>query len=215
MDFSRKYLAGIRLILGTMLIVALTSTFLMERMSTAIKLILNENVYSVEAAEDMIINLALYNISPMDLHQEQFMEALTRAKNNITLKGEKTLIHRIEQLVPAAFEGQQRGRRQLIEELENLAVLNREAMLRADEDARFLAIAGGWAIVGLAVVGLLISSRVLTQVQRHAIDPMVEICRGVTDWEQGNRLRRFQVSQSSKDLRRTQETLNHILDRLS
>ncbi|MFW7379249.1 MAG: hypothetical protein ACOH5I_10610 [Oligoflexus sp.] len=215
MDFASKFVIGIRSVMAALLLVAVTSTFLMERMSQAIKLILDENVYSLEAAQDMMAAVGLASITPLDLYQEQFLNALARSKKNITLPGESTLIDRIENLAPMAFAGEERSRRQILEELATLANMNRDAMIKADEDARFLAIAGGWAIVGLTIIGLLASNRFFHQVQQQAIAPMMEICRGLNDWEQGNRLRRFQSAKSSKDLRRAQQSLNAILDRLS
>lgn len=215
MDFEKKYLLGIRSIIIAMMIVAFTSIFMMERMSHAIKLILDENVYSLEASEDMLRAVGLASISQLDLYQEQFMDAMQRAKNNVTLPGESALIDRIERLAPMSFAGQENALQEIIEEISKLANLNREAMIKADENARFLSIAGGWAVVGLTLICFLFSRRLLHQVRMQTIAPIVEVCRGLIDWEMGNRLRRFQTAKSSKDIRRAQQTLNSILDRLS
>lgn len=215
MDFEKKFITGVRLIIGAMLVIAVTSSFLMERMSNAIKKTVDENVYSLEAAQDMMSAISMAKLTGAKLYQLQFMDALERAKSNMTLPGESSLVERIEKLAPLAFAEQDQANRQIIEDLAALADLNREATQKVDEEAKFLAIAGGWAIVGLTIISLLAGSRILNQVHQQSIAPMVEICHGLSDWEQGNRLRRFQIARSSKDLRRAQQSLNAILDRLS
>ena len=215
MDFEKKFRLTLRATIGAIIAVALAATFLMERMSQAIKFILNENVYSIEAAEDMLQLVGMVSIEANPAYKEAFVVALNKAKSNVTLVGENQLIEDIDKLIEPCFSGDLKARRDMIQALAYLADINRQAMIKADENARFLAIAGGWAMAGMAIFGGFFVLRIFAQIQASAILPMTEICRAVEDWDKGNKMRRVQSRLASKDIRKAHQIINGFLDRLS
>ena len=122
---------------------------LLARMGPAVGQILQENVYSIEAVEDMLTELAIH-AERTDTITETFVNALERARSNVTEDAEVPLLEQIEADKDEAFGDDPEARGRVVASLRELGRVNRASMQRADARARSLSLAGAWAASMLA-----------------------------------------------------------------
>lgn len=185
---------------------------LFMRIAPAVEQILRDNVVSMEAAESMLRVLAQGHTEPGSRGAESFGRALSIARNNVTVAGEREVIQEIERLSPRALEGDSIARHQLIAELGKLGKLNHAAMRELDQRAHRLARAGAWAAVFVAVLALAINVIVIRTLERRVIVPLRELTQVLDAARQGDAYRRCVATEGPPDLRRALMQVNELLD---
>jgi methyl-accepting chemotaxis protein len=204
---------GIGVFLVLILIVAFAGIALLERMSPAIARILQENVYSLDSAETMLVVLSKHPgaIPPAD--RTRYQVALKRAHNNITHQAERPLLARLARLSQRTLAGDQASRRSSIRAIRELAGVNRTEMQRADRRAQQVGTAGAWAMVVLGALGVLLSVLVFRRLVSRLLQPLGEIDRTLRAAAAGDVHRRTHLGQAPEDFLRLGADLNAVLDR--
>jgi hypothetical protein len=208
-------LIGAWIIIGFNLLVAFGSIGVFARMAPAITIILEQNVRSLEATEVMLSTLAQHHAGAVNKEklQTRFETAFDTAAGNVTEPEEPGILSRIENNYLAAFRGDRNARLDAVEAIEQLAAVNRAAMIRADVRAGQLGSAGGWSVALMAGIGFTISLVLLRLLQTRVVDPLQEIHAAVTAYHTGDFKRRCSPSSTTRELRSICLTINAIMDR--
>lgn len=212
MRLRREASLGIGAILGLQLLLCMLAIALLSRMGPAIERILEENVYSEAAVEEMLAMLAT---SPSGASvPAEFDAALLRAEANVTEADEVPVLEAIERDRAAAFEGHLIARAEVVAGLRKLGEVNRESMVRADRRARRLGQAGAWAAALLGALALALAFLTYRRL-RLRIEIPIEGLRATTQRVRGGN---FEVRCSTSDcpieIHQIADDLNWLLDRL-
>lgn len=204
MRLSTQAHVGIAALLAVQILTSVAGVALLGRMSPAVGDILEENVRSTEAVEEMLGVLATGGPA------ERFDDALERARNNITEPEESELLDDL-----AAHRARQDGvpGPAAVVTLRELGEVNRRSMVRADDEARELGLAGAWAMALLGFCGFLVSLVVFRRVELQLLRPVVEIDAVLEAARSGDGLRRCTLDASFPQEGRLAANLNWLLDR--
>jgi hypothetical protein len=213
MTLRQGFLWGIGLLLGLQLATSFASIGLLARTSPAVQEILAENVYSNEAAEQMLEALVLHEAGPEGDHRAEFAAALQRARNNVTEPEEVPVIEAIGVLGERVFAGDREAVTGTIASLRDLVQINRRAMQRANERAQRLGTTGAWAAVVLSLIALLVSALVVKRTLVAVIEPVEELEDALVAYRSGDAFRRCQGRAASAEMRRVLGTINVLLER--
>jgi hypothetical protein len=215
MDFERKFFVGARILTFLVVLIAATSVVLLERLASSAREVVQSNTYSIKASEEMLALMAGVEPFGEDAFAQRFSKALLDAKKHISHPGEAALVETIDQNFELLLAGDQSGqtRKNIIESVIGLSNINRQAVIQADERVSFFSIAGGWAIVGMTLIGLFVGQKMSASIKTSAVEPMIEICRVLSDWDSGNYMRRAQTSKASGDFRHSLDIVNRLLDK--
>lgn len=210
MSTGRQLRVLLGVLVATQVITALAGIGLLGRMSPAIGEMLEQNVASVEAVEEMLHVLA--GGSPSEVERDAFLAALSAAERNVTERDERAALREIRANARAALEGEEVARRSALRALVKLSEINRDAMKRSDADVQRLAAAGRWALAFLALFGLgatVVSAR---RARSRLLTPLHEVQAVVTAYRAGDTHRRCAVV-GDAELADLARTLNVLLDR--
>lgn len=213
MDLRRElYLAtGALVVLN--LILAFGSIGLLVRMGPAIERILEENVVSIMAAEAIISELAYTGESPVSAAAAQAIEqALEQVKANVTEAAERPVVAALEQHLPGAMRGETSARHLAVSEVRELIRVNREAMQAADNEARRLGSAGGWAAVLVGFLSFSLSLLVWSRLERRLVRPLLDLYEVLETARQGGQLRRCRTADAPRELTQVADAVNRLLD---
>lgn len=205
---QRDLYVGALSLIAIELLTALAAIALFVRMSPAIDRILQENVASIAAGQQMLTVLA----SPGSGDAAAFDVALAAARSNRTELREQEALETIETHGHAALSGDARARERVIAALGRLSQVNLEAMRRADREAQRLGAAGAWAMVLLGFGGVIAGVLVLRRLGRRLLWPIAELERVLAAAHQGDRYQRCQVNVARGRLREALSRLNAVLD---
>ncbi|MCB9692260.1 MAG: hypothetical protein H6736_10645 [Alphaproteobacteria bacterium] len=195
---------GLAVLAALQLLTSAAGIALLARMSPAVEEILTQNVYSTEAVEAML--------GARVLHDEPgFTTALERARGNITEPEETELLARIERA--HAAEAAPGGEERLVADLHTLGEVNRLSMVRADERARSLGLAGAWAMALLGVAGFGVTLAVYRRMERRLLATVVEVDAVLEAARQGDRMRRCVPVSRLEHEHRLAANLNWLLER--
>jgi len=176
MELKRDIQLAVGVFIAFMLLTAFSAIGLLGRMAPAIKRILHDNVASVTACEDMLHVLASSGGTELDVEQAAWFEsALERARQNVTEASEQPLIDGIGRLSPKIVAGDATARHQALDNLRELATINREAMYRADARAQRASVAGAWSMVFLALLGFAAGVSISRRFGRRILLPLSEL----------------------------------------
>lgn len=213
MTLRRELLMTIGVLVVLNLLLAFGTIGLLMRMGPAIDGILQENVVSIVAAEEILVELAQAAPSPLSTSaQRRVQAALAQAQQNVTEPAEGPILQRVEKTLPAAFATDLSARQELIENLRKLIDINRLAMRRVDEKARSLGSAGAWAAVFLGFLSFLLSLLVIVQLQRRFVGPLIELFEVLNRARAGDRLRRCQQVDAPSEVVQVMNSVNALLD---
>lgn len=201
--------AGILLLLQ--LLTAFSAIGLLSRVSPAVEQILRENVYSIEAVEEMLVVLAA---DPGPPAGARFDAALRRAEGNVTIAEERPLLDAIRADRAAALKGDVDARRRVVENLQALSGVNRDSMQTANQNARRLGVTGTWAAVFLGFGAFLVGVGVYRRLRDRVEAPITEFDRALIAARKGDTLRRCQQYDAPEELTRMRQNLNWLLDRI-
>lgn len=188
------------------MLTAFTGIALLGRMSPAIDQVLQENVFSTAAVEEMLGILAVRG------KEADFLAALARAEGNITEEEERPLLETIRNKGKASFGGDWAARRETVAALHQLGAVNRASMERANAAASQLGLAGAWAMALLGFSSFLLSAAFARRVQTRLLDPVMEVDAVLGAVRQGDTLRRANPSQQAPEAARALRNLNWLLD---
>lgn len=214
MDLRRELLATSGALLALNLVLAFGAIGLFVRMGPAIEHILEENMHSIVAAEEVLAELIFAGPAPLSPDAgDRVREALERAKRNVTDAAERPVLAALELELPRAVAGDPEARVRTGAKLRELIHINREAMHDADADARRLGNAGAWAAVLIGFGSFLLSLFVVTRFRERLVRPLIDLQQVFDDVRQGNRLRRCRVSDDApRELQQLAIEINKLLD---
>ncbi|MBN2191657.1 MAG: hypothetical protein JW751_02480 [Polyangiaceae bacterium] len=213
MELRREVLLAIGSLVLVNLLLAFGSIGLFVRMGPAIERILQENVYSITATEEILGELAAAGSAPLpDDARARVGQALQRAQRNVTEDAERPVLDTLERRLPAALAGDRASREVVIADLQRLIRINRDAMGRVDEEARRLGSAGAWAAVLLGFLSFLLSLLVVVRLQRSFVRPLLELSEVMDRVHRGDRWRRCHARAAPREVLRVMEAVNRLLD---
>lgn len=213
MQMRQQFRLSLAVLVGFQLITAFGAIGLLSRMTPAIAEILDENEYSIEEAHRMLLVLARRAFEPgRPALEQEFQQALAKAAENITEPGEPEALEQVRQHYTRALAGDLAALRETVDGIRRLVLINREAMLRADHEARRLGTAGAWAAVFLALAALAATALVGRRLAGRVIDPLAEIYEVTEAARSGDQFRRCRSMDASPEIVRLVESLNLLLD---
>jgi PAS domain-containing protein len=214
MQLRRDFLLSVGVLVACNILLAFVAIGLLTRMSPAFERILRDNVYSNEAATEMLALLAEpIRDSTAKERQRRFESALQRAKSNITESEEVVVLARLEQQYGDALAGDASAVVVVVQALTHLTAINRRVMVSAEQEAQRLGTAGAWVAVFIAVFSFVISSLIIRRLERQVLNPLVELHDVLEAVHVGNRHRRCRVIEAPEEIRRVLSSINALLDR--
>ncbi len=207
----------LNLIVGSLVLLNILLAFgaigLLVRMEPAIERILEENVYSTVAAEEILAEIAAQEGNEFSVSSlERIDNALNRAKVNITEDDEIPVLDRIEKNLEAYQNSKPQARRALIDDLLLLIEINRKAMHRVDQDAKRLSMAGAWAAAFIGFVSFVVSLLIIRQLRIRIVSPIVELYTVLESNRRGDHFRRCNSKQASPEIQQIHYSINRLLD---
>ncbi len=211
MELRRELLLSIGVLVALNLLLAFGAIGLFTRMGPAIERILNENVKSIVAAEEILAQLADGREASPRV-RAQVEEALAVAERNVTEAEEPAVLEALRQVLPAALDGTPPARQQAAAAVRELIEINRAAMDRADARARGLGSAGAWAAVFIGALSFLLSVVVVSRLESRFIRPLSELHQVVLAARRGDKMRRCQLLDAPHEVVQVAEAVNELLD---
>lgn len=213
MKLRQELLAMIGALLALNLLMAVGAVALLSRMAPVIGTILQENAFSMHAAEDMLVELAGAGDQPLaPVGRQRVLSALERAESNVTEAEEPAVIAAIHGQIEAALAGDREARVRVVTELERLLSINRTAMEVVDANAQHMGQSGAWAVVIAGVLFFALSLAVLGRLQRRFLDPLVELHGTLMAAGHGDPWRRCRKLDAPVELNEVATTVNALLD---
>lgn len=195
-----------------MVILVLTSTgtvALLARMAPAIERIVSENLYSLEAAESMLVAVSR---PEEDGAAMRFATALARAESNVSERREQKPIADLRAYGSAAFAGDRAAKQRVISAVLELARINRAAVVREDERAQRLGYAGAWAAVFLGALSFGWALLAAGRARRRLIDPLHEITAVLDAAHMGDSYRRCRHMAAPAEVKKMMTGIDELLD---
>lgn len=213
MELRRELLLTIGALVSMNLLLAFGSIGLLVRMGPAIERILQENVYSIVAAEEMLADFAESGGAPLSAEARVRVErSFDKAKRNVTEPTEQPVLDSLEQSLDAAMNGDVEARGQVVGNIRRIIRINREAMKSVDEEARRLGSAGAWAAVLVGFISFLLSLVVVVRLQNRFVRPLVDLYQVLESARQGDRLRRCRIADAPREVIQVTQSVNKLLD---
>ncbi|MEY3210194.1 MAG: hypothetical protein RIT28_675 [Pseudomonadota bacterium] len=199
---------GIGALLAVQALTTLAAVSLLGRMGPAVDVVMQENVVSIEAAEDMLAAIA----DPSAESTQRYIDGLARARSNITEEGEPALLDVLEARGPAALNGDAQARHDAVKAARALAEVNRDGMAKASVAARWRAFAGAWSAVLLGLTSFALSLVLTRRLRARIDDPLQELAAALEGVQEGCAVRRVEVFEGPEEVRRVSELVNRLLD---
>ncbi|OGV35550.1 MAG: hypothetical protein A2020_07025 [Lentisphaerae bacterium GWF2_45_14] len=213
MKMRRSLLLGTWFLLILNLILATGTVALLNRMTPAIAKIISENDKSLASCEGMLAELAIMNNRKLeDTDKKRFYDAIQRAENNITEKGEPAILAEIKKYSKSALEGDVNAIDKEIKSIMKLALLNREAMGKADKNARRLGTTGAWGAVFIACISFISGLLFIRYLNLLLLLPLGELYSVLKAHKKGDSLRRCARSGNSSYFYFIYDEINALLD---
>lgn len=199
--------------IGTLVVLNLGLAFgtigVLLRMGPAIERILQENVFSIVAAEDALTEFALSGGLRLEPEARvRVNDALNKAKHNVTEVVERPVLERLERVLPSAMEGDIPSRLAAVASLRDLIHINREAMREVDREARRLGSAGAWTAVFIGFLSFLLSLVVVVRLRKRVVQPLMDLQQVL----EGDRLRRCRAVDAPREVIQVAQAVNRLLD---
>jgi methyl-accepting chemotaxis protein len=213
MELRRELSIVLAVMVALNLALAFGAIGLFSRMGPAIERILIENLYSIDAAEEMLSVLAEHTEhGASDELRQRFDDAVLQAKGNLTEDREADVLARLEAGKDAALSGDEVARLAAIADVRILIDLNRAAMHEVDLEAQRLSTAGAWTAAFIAVLSFVLSLFVARRVATRILGPLEDLQRVLEAARAGERFRRCRASEGPAELRRVAQSVNALLD---
>lgn len=213
MALRRELVLALGALVALNVMLAFGSIGLFVRMGPAIEQILEENVDSLVAAEEILAELAATggnDASPQA--RARIAEALRRAEENVTEAGEITVLETVRANVDAALNGDRPATVVVVRALEALMKINREAMHAVDEEAKRLGRAGAWAATFIGIFSFLLSLVAIARLRTRVIEPLAELHDVLEAVHEGDPYRRCRPCDAPQELQQVRNVVNTLLD---
>lgn len=147
MELRRELLLTIGPLVSLNLALAFGAIDILVRMGPAIERILEENVFSIIAGEELLAEFAASQGIPLDQDArvratKALAKALAKAQRNVTEAEEGPVLTSIERELPGAFEADPESVERVVRDVRAIIAINRGAMREVDEAARRLGAPG-------------------------------------------------------------------------
>lgn len=212
MKLRTEVLVYTALLAGLNLLLAFGAIGLFVRMGPAIERILRENVASIDAAEEILIEFATASGGMTPEGRGRVETALKTIRTNVTEADESPVIARIEQRLDGAARGDAEARTAVIEDLRRLIAINRKAMTAVDEEARRLGAGGAWAAVFVGALSFGLSLLVIVLLRRRLLEPLLELHAVLAAARGGDRFRRCRAFDAAIEVKQAAQSVNTLLD---
>ena len=206
MNFSERVYSSFIIILVCSTIITIAGIAGFQRLEPFINTLNSSNTRSLYYAEEMISSISYKK----DL--KKFEANLNKAKNNITEVGEKEAVDRIAKNYKMAFTGNERIKEETINNIMDLSRINRRALEEAGLKANKMESIGIWIIIFPSVFIWIIGLTILKRLKRTFIEPLQELNNVISDYNEGNLMRRCPTYTALKDLQKLYDGINRILD---
>ncbi len=213
MRIRTEVLLGVSILVLLQVLTAFGAIGLLSRMSPAVERILEENVFSNQAADEILAMLALSESDPLPASPERFQDALQRLRRNVTEAAEIPVIETIRESWNRAAAGDREARKVAVDSLLKLVAINQDAMRVADEEAKRLGSAGAWAAVFLALAGFAVSVLVVLRLRQRVLAPLEDLSSTLEAARHGNHHRRCHHWRAPAEVRTALSEVNKLLDR--
>lgn len=196
------------------MLIALGAISVFTRMSPAIAEIIEKNGKSLQLCENLLSIIAKIQIEPArkDELTIEFVNSLKLAKKNITESDEPDIIAKITTHYPAALANDKKALLITIEAIQDLAQVNRLAMVNADKNARRLGQSGAWGVVFMALCSFLASIIFNSHLNKRILIPVEEIKSVFIAHLNGEVRRRCSGKNLAPDIKTVFDNINSVLD---
>lgn len=213
MELQRELLFTVGALVLLNILLAFGAIGLFVRMGPAIERILQENVYSIGAAEQILVELAESGDTAVSAERRRRIEdALQRAKNNITEAEEAPVLHAIEQRLRAVIAGERDAKVEAVREIWRLITINRNVVEKVGAEAQRLGVAGAWAAVFVGFLSFAVSLLVLNRLRRRFVVPLLELHEVFEAVHRGERYRRGRMRDAPGEVMQVIQSVNMLLD---
>lgn len=187
-------------------IITIAGIYGFQKLEPSINLLNSSNTQSLYYAEQMLTNISVkknLNIFEKNLHL---------AEENVTEDGEKNVLDKIASEYLQAFDGNKVFEEQTINDIAELARINRLAMQQAGVKAKKQQIIGIWIILFPSIFIWIIGIALLKRLDRIFIKPVQELNDVILEYNKGNLMRRCPSVTYSNDIQTLYDGINNILD---
>lgn len=215
MRLAHNVKLGAWFLIALNLVIAFGSIWIFMRMAPAIEIIIEQNIKSLHACEDMLSTLVLVNQSEKndEYFKDIFSAALEQASLNITEKEEPVAVEAIRESYPQAFEENSEGIKKTVDAILVLSKINREAMVRADLKAKQFGNAGAWGIMIMASSVFLVGMLFMRGLKKSLLKPLEEIHSVLEAAKAGDHIRRCTGPDAPQDIKMLYSDINDLLDK--
>lgn len=206
MNLSGKIYLYFIVLLICSAIIAVAGIYGFQKLEPSINLLNSCNTQSLYYAEQMLTSIS----AKKDL--KRFEKNLHLAKKNVTEEGEINVLDKIESEYLLAFKGNKIFEEQTVNDIAELAKINRLAMEQAGIKAKQQRTIGIWIILFPSVFIWIIGLALLKRLDITYIKPIQELNDVIFEYNKGNCMRRCPSVTVSKDLQKLYDGINTILD---
>jgi hypothetical protein len=207
-ELRRDVLLPFVVLMAVLTVVSAGSVALLARMAPAIERIVAENLYSLQAAEEMMVAICRGGGD----ESERFVTALARARSNVTEKSERAHLQVLDEIGLAAVAGDPDAKHRALLSLAKLAGINRDAAAREDERAKRLGFAGAWGVVFLSGFSFVWVLMAVSRARRRLIEPLHEMANVLDAAHRGDSYRRCQAMAAPAEVKRVMSGIDELLD---
>lgn len=205
MEVRRDVLLGIITLVAFYLALCFAAVGLQQRLEPTLSTIEDRNVVSIASALELL--------STLDSNDRGALEALAETLVRYeTEEGERVLATRILTAIEQPELPQGDEYKQLIRDLEEIADLNRTAMMEYSNQAFRLAQGGGWVLITLAAIGIWAAWFVIRRLQQRIVQPLEHLAETMRRGQSGTTRMRAYAQYAAYEIREAAEALNALLD---
>lgn len=214
MNLRRELLLAVGVLVILNLALAFGAIGLFVRMAPAIERILNENVYSIVAAEEILLELSTAGEEPLTEGSSNVIEqALSKMEKNVTEPEERPALKQLRSSWPLVKQGDRIARAEFVVQLRTLLTINRAAMEMGNAEAKRLGRAGAWSSVLVGFITFLLSLIVLARLERRFVRPLLDLHAVLEGARKGERLRRCKKAiDAPREVFQLTQAVNTMLD---
>ena len=178
-----------------------------QRMAPEIREIFQRNVVSLESCENMFLALAGEKVDIAG-----FNKALKGAESNITEGGERETLRQIRKAFAALEKNTPGAKEMLLREISKLSFYNREAIVKSAGTTQRMRRAGAWGVVFMTFFFFIAALFFEQRLRRGFLNPLQELSTVLEAHRQGDKFRRCNSAEGSRDMKELFKSVNALLD---
>lgn len=213
MKLSNSVTIGAWILISLNLMLAFGAIWVFARMTPAIKLIVDQNLNSLQACEEMLASLASSASATEKENQKTAFEVVLRSVSSYTRKTEEQkALKLISDNYRKAFEGDQGAVTNTVQGITRLGEINRIAMVRAYTNAKQYGDGGAWGVVFMASGVFFVGMLFMRSLKKILVGPLEEINEVLIAHRKGDLMRRCTGSDLSGNVKNVFIGINDLLD---